>query len=149
MQHIDGQGELFAPDFLAKNPKSPVLQPITPLQAQRPSPINFNEVINRSPEIPGWVLSAGVSYGRSSNSKDVDHQTNRVGHGTNAFAGPYAHFLTTYANFADTQVHRQESHAVIDFQVGKDVGLGMFGKEASSVLSFGVAALRSSHPERP
>jgi len=140
MQHIDGQGVPFAPDFLARNPNSPVLHPTSPLQAQRPPPLNFGEEgkISIAPGNSDWVFSAGVSYGRSGNSKEVDHQTNRVGHGVIAFAGPDAHFLTTYANFADTRVHDQDSHAVVDFRAGKDVGLGMFGKEGSSVLSLGV-----------
>jgi hypothetical protein len=32
----------------------------------------------------------------------------------------------------------QESHTILDFSAGKDVGLGLFGKEGSSTLSFGV-----------
>ena len=40
--------------------------------------------------------------------------------------------------FADTQSHPGQSHVVLDFSVGKDVGLGMFGSNSSSVLSLGV-----------
>jgi iron complex outermembrane receptor protein len=41
-------------------------------------------------------------------------------------------------NFADTAASNRETQAVLDFQVGKDVGLGMFGAHGSSRLSAGV-----------
>ena len=41
-------------------------------------------------------------------------------------------------NFADTQARRSESHAILDFTAGKDVGLGMFGRDSTSTLSLGV-----------
>ena len=46
---------------------------------------------------------------------------------------PYSHL-----KFADAKASQSESHTVLDFQAGKDVGLGMFGSHGSSVLSAGV-----------
>lgn len=139
LEHVGGQGDAFVPAFLAANPNSPVLKPVSPLQAQNPPPFSFaeNSKISFQPENLNWVFSAAVNYGRSSNFKRVDHQTNRI------FSQPPLHastsgFKTTAENFAETQVHGRESHVVLDFSAGKDVGLGMFGKDASSVLSFGV-----------
>jgi hypothetical protein len=40
--------------------------------------------------------------------------------------------------FADIKSPYKESHLVLDFTVGRDVGLGMFGGSSSSVLSAGV-----------
>ncbi len=137
MEHINGQGDAFVPGFLAANPNSSVLQPVTPVQAQRPGPFSFAEEgkISIQPDGSDWVFSVGVNYGRSSNFKHVDHQTNGV-HAKYSHSKPGQ--LITDADFADTQAHRQESHAILDFVAGKDVGLGMFGKEGSSTLSFGV-----------
>ena len=42
------------------------------------------------------------------------------------------------ARFADTQVRNSEQHTILDFQAGKDVGLGLFGKDTSSTVSLGV-----------
>jgi hypothetical protein len=40
--------------------------------------------------------------------------------------------------FVDSQVYHAESHAIMDFQAGKDVGLGLFGEDLSTVLSAGI-----------
>ena len=45
---------------------------------------------------------------------------------------------TSPANFADTKSERREKHEVLDFSAGKDVGLGLFGSQSSSVLGIGV-----------
>jgi iron complex outermembrane recepter protein len=139
LEHVGGQGDAFAPAFLAANPNSPVLQPTTPLQAQNPVPFSFGEEgkISLQPEGSDWVFSVAVNYGRSSNSKHVDHQTKGV-HYANYHSGVPVGQIFTVANFADTQAHRRESHIILDFSVGKDVGLGMFGRDGSSTLSFGV-----------
>jgi len=137
MEHVGGQGDPFAPPFLAANLNSPVLQPTTPVQAQNPVPFSFGEEgkISFQPEDSNWVFSGSVNFGRSSNFKHVDHQTNGV-HYAYVNGVPVKTFATE--NFADTQVHHQESHTILDFVVGKDVGLGLFGKGGSSVLGFGV-----------
>lgn len=139
LQHVGGQGEPFMPGFVAANPNSAVLKQPTPIQAQKPLPFQFGEEgkISLQPEGSDWVFSASVLYGRSSNFKKVDHQTNRVFSLQYPYT-PSKFYKTDLENFANTQVHRRESHAVLDFAVGKDVGLGLFGREGSSNLSLGV-----------
>ena len=136
MERISGQGESFAPAFLSTYSTSSVLQNPTPLQAQKPPAFNFGEEgkISIHPEGSDWVFSAAIRYGRSSSFKEVDHQTNR----TFKNILPSGIVITTIAKFSDSRSHHQESHSVLDFMVGKDVGLGLFGRESSSVLSFGV-----------
>jgi|SRR6185437_6867927 len=140
MEQVSGQGKLFTPDFLAANPDSPVLQPVTPVQAQKPSKFSFGEEgkISIQPVSSDWVFSAGLRYGRSSKVKHVHHQTTRafVGHyTTGSVTRPY---ITSANNFADTLVKRSESHTVLDFSAGREVGIGMFGKSGSSILGLGV-----------
>jgi iron complex outermembrane recepter protein len=139
LEHTTGQGEPFAPAFLAANPHSSVLQSATPLQAQNPPAFAFAEEgkLTFQPDDSNWVFSVAVNYGRSSNSKLVDHQTNRVFSEQYPYT-PSQYLRTDLENFANTHVQRRESHAILDFSVGKDVGLGMFGRESSSVLSLGV-----------
>jgi iron complex outermembrane receptor protein len=140
MDRQTGQGDAFTPGFVAANPNSPVLVPVSPVQAQNPSPFEFAEYgrISFQPESTNWVFSAAVNYGRSSNFKHVDHQTNAVHYAQYNNGAPLPSLYETEVNFADTTVHHQESHAVIDFSVGKDVGLGLFGRNGSSVLNFGI-----------
>lgn len=141
MERASGQGDVFVPAFLAANASSAVLQPTTPVQAQRPSKFSFGGEgkISIQPESSDWVFSAALRYGRSGNVKHVHHQTPRafVSHYISSSGAPGT-YITTVANFADTLVKRSESHAVLDFSVGRDVGVGMFGKPGSSILSFGV-----------
>jgi iron complex outermembrane recepter protein len=142
LEHVGGQGDPFTPGFVAANPNSPVLTSVSSLQAQNPPPFEFAEdgKISFQPESSDWVFSVGVNYGRSRNFRHVDHQTNKTFVTQSARSGvPYKHHnIHATEDFADTQVHRRESHAILDFSVGKDVGLGLFGKESSSVFSFGV-----------
>ncbi len=140
LERAAGQGNSFAPGFLTTYQNSPVLQPTTPLQAQNPPPFSFAEdgKISFQPNGWNWIFFAAVNYGRSSNFKHVDQQTNRVGPPTHGFYISHGRSFATTADFADTQVHRRESHTILDFVVGKDVGLGMFGRESSSTLGFGI-----------
>lgn len=139
MQHVSGQGEAFEPAFLAANPASPVLQPMTPLQAQKPSPFDFGGEgkISLQPKDSDWVFSAAVRMGRSSSAKDVSHQTKGV-HQVTKSGAPFGSHVFATEDFAETQNHFREEHATLDFSAGRDVGLGMFGNEASSILGFGV-----------
>ncbi len=89
-----------------------------------------------------WVFSAGVRYGRSLRKVDVNQQTHPApfyaeiyhvpGYGDLVLGqhGPLA------SRFANTQMKADESHLVLDFQAGKDVGLGLFG--GSSQVNLGV-----------
>jgi iron complex outermembrane recepter protein len=139
MENVGGQGEIFAPPFLAANPDSSVLWTgVTPLQAQQPPKFSFGEEVRISfqPEGSDWVFSASARVGRSSDFRHVHHQ----GHATHPkyFHGVPTGVGATVTNFADTRAQHRENHAVLDFLAGKDVGLGMLGGESSSTLSFGV-----------
>ncbi len=138
LERAGGQGDNFPVGFVTANPDSPVLHPVSPFQAQNPTPFSFggNGSVSLQPQASDWIFSAAIRYGRSSNFKHVDHQTNRT-HVT-----PYA--ITTVEDFADTKVQRRESHAILDFSAGKDLGLGLFGREGSSVVSLGVRFVQFS-----
>jgi hypothetical protein len=139
--HASGQGDSFPIGFLAANPNSPVLRPVSPLQAQRPEPFGFAEEgkITFQPESSGWNFSVGVTYGRSNSSKHIHNQTDNVFYKYLQSGLPRqpAH-PDTKADFADTHAQRRESHVILDFTAGKDVGMGMFGKESSSTVGLGV-----------
>jgi iron complex outermembrane recepter protein len=142
MENVTGQGEVFAPPFLAANSDSSVLWTgVTPLEAQKPATFSFGEEgrISFQPEGSDWVFSAAALIGRSSNFRHVHHQTYET------FVWEYKYGVRPPAenprginNFSDTTARHSESHNILDFQAGKDVGLGIFGKDSSSTLSFGV-----------
>jgi hypothetical protein len=141
MDKVGGQGEAFAPPFLSANLASAVIwNGATPLDAQKSPKFAFGEdgKISFQPENSDWVFSAGVQIGRSGNDRRVHHQT------YNLFYIAYINGAPAEANphgidaFADTQASRSETYGILDFQAGKDVGLGLFGNGSKSTVSVGV-----------
>lgn len=73
------------------------------------------------------IFSAGVKFGRTARNITGAVFTQTTDYSTSTYSGVSTH---------------RESHVNLDFQVGKDFGLGMFGHEGSSVFS---AGLRYAH----
>lgn len=96
------------------------------------------------PQGTDWVLSASVMYGRSVSHPHVHQQTAPKNAYLLVGGVPYTGTaippaIAVRAKFADTVSHNSESHSIVDFRVGRDVGLGMLGgKDGESVLSLGV-----------
>jgi hypothetical protein len=150
-----GQNSIFVPSFISKNPSAPALQGFD-LQAQKSSVFSNGAEgkITFQPEDTNWVFSASVLYGRANSSKNVSQAT--PGHHlryksvyaiygaptTSGYRSKHFHCCVTHYNntpggaFASMQARSHQSHAVIDFQAGRDVGLGLFG--SSSIVSAGV-----------
>jgi len=119
---------------------------------QTPPRHSFDEFgkISITPSATDWELSASVRYGRAKSVRDVRQQT--VPHPFTKYY--YSNYPTVNgavnrlrrnltavpvaAKFADTELQISEQHLLLDFQAGKDVGLGMFGLHGSSVVSVGV-----------
>jgi len=127
---MDGRPSIFSPSQKFERP---------PLWG-----IDGNAALSFRPDDSSWVFSASIRYGRSASARNFRQQTH---------PGPFvSHYLTSgsrvpatrshfpFANkFADTRARTSEHHAILDFQAGKDVGLGMFGiRGGSSVVNAGV-----------
>lgn len=139
MSKLGGGSEPYAPDFASARPSN-----FSPSGKFEKSPIYSIEEVGKLSLKPGgfdWVLSAAVRYGRSSVHRYVHEQS--------PFAPPQSYALrssSTYrpvrtplaARFAETTAGNSEQHLIADFQAGKDVGLGLFGKHSSSQVSLGV-----------
>jgi hypothetical protein len=133
--------EPFAPPFTVMRPSN-----FTPSQKFEKQPFyGFDEYgrISVQSENSSWVFSAQVRYGRSSIARHVRQQS--------PFASPQRYYLypsypSIYhatrspiaARFADTTARDAERHMIADFEVGKDVGLGLFNNRSSSIISMGV-----------
>ena len=146
LERIAGQVDPFAPPFTRLSPTPEPYKPISPLAAQKPTNYSYGEEgkISFEPNGSDWVFSAGVRYGRSNNTKHV-HQQSAA---TKQFPNPkYLIAPTVYPTptatataqrFADIKARNAESHLVLDFQAGKDVGLGFLNARGSSVVTAGV-----------
>jgi hypothetical protein len=92
--------------------------------------------ITFAPSGTDWVFSASARFGRSNGHKQDIHSTEREPFTPNT---AYDNQLTPYVvRFFNGQGREQESHTILDFQVGKDVGLGLFGSSSTSVVEAGV-----------
>lgn len=105
------------------------------LHTQRPARIalGFDGKAIFQPKGSDWSLSVGLRYGRSQTNRHVHQQSPVPTHQYSAFTS-----ALYVAAFADTKAVFDESHAVLDFAVGKDVGLGMLGREGTSTINVGV-----------
>jgi hypothetical protein len=158
LDRVDGGQQAFAPAFIANNPNSTAFDPISPLQAERPPGFSFGGEgkILFQPEDSNWVFSASIRYGRANGFRHV-HQSanNKPVYEHLVYRGPYEGTFTQFPageytpaikNFLDVAEKQSESHAIVDFQAGRDFGLGLFGRPGTSVLNAGMRfAQFSSH----
>ncbi len=138
-ERLSGRPETFAPAFF--NLASP--DDLAPMvDAQRPSPYSLGEEgkISFLPEGTNWVFSVALRYGRSHTARHSHHHTQLPGLGPIYIPGLYleTNLEPTDLPYGDGQTSLSESHLVLDFQAGKDVGLGMFGAHGNSTINAGV-----------
>jgi len=139
LNRLEESQEAFAPPFVALTPS---IFP-SPLEAERSARYGLDESASLTiqPRGSDWVFSAAIRYGRSSTNRHVHHQTYPglyyKYHSPNG-APIYSGIPAIAARFTDAKVQRTETHAVLDFQAGKDVGVGLFGHDATATLDVGV-----------
>ena len=139
--------EPYAPPFAALTPSN-IPSPQTFQKPPREG-VDENASFKVQPDDSDWSFSASIRYGRSGNSRHPHQQT----HPASAVFqseqrvskyGSYRHGIYTSpirpvaARFTDVLAKQSEGHTVLDFQAGKDVGLGLFGRDASSTLNVGL-----------
>ncbi len=136
-EQTGGQNIVLAPVFM-QNITAAARSSI--LGAQNPSPfsVGVEGKITIAPHNMNWIISAAVRYGRSNSARHDHNQTAYARYVKQFAVNPYSHFNQPPSALGDGQTKFNESHTVIDFQAGKDVGLGLFGSHGSSVISAGV-----------
>lgn len=144
LAHLSAGEEKFAPPFVLRTPR-PSPENIDPLSVGHPPRSSFDKEgkITFEPKSSDWVFSVGVRYGRSNADQHLRQQSPYLTQPLNAktvarFPYNFAPFFRNALQFIDTTQKNEETHAVVDFQAGKDVGLGMFGNNVTSVFSLGV-----------
>lgn len=138
LEQVDGALAPFAPDFLTSEPR-PLAEKTSPLAFQHPPHYSngFEGKIVFEPEGSEWQLAASIRYGRSNRSARL-HQEATITSTKLGFFADYYHRIGDYyqtMGYADTRVSNSESHTVLDFTAGKDLGIGALGKSA---LHFGI-----------
>ncbi len=97
--------------------------------------------ISFQPKGSDWIFTASARYGRvqttrrSLEQKDVFGPQMLKGGG---YLGPIVPFTPSYEAYGIGYSSNSESHAIVDFQVGKDIGIGLLGRGTDSIISFGI-----------
>jgi hypothetical protein len=137
-ERVGGSQELFVPPFMTSIP-APLVSPVG-IENTMSWAYGADGKVSFQPEGSDWIFSAAVRYGRAQGAKHTHQQT---AHGPiTVHAGSSSAVIPTSAltadKFADANVSNSEAHAIIDFQAGREVGLGMFGRGSTSVLGAGI-----------
>lgn len=134
---LDDSQEIFAPVFPNSPPRPSIFSPSQ--KFEKPPLYGFEEFgsLSFQPDDSNWIFSASIRYGRSGRNRQVQQETNpehlKYFPSIPGFGVPVAQ------RFAQTNARTSEKYDVLDFEAGRDVGLGTFGnKDASSVISAGV-----------
>jgi len=137
IERANGGDSAFAAPFYGDLP--PEIDSPATIINQLPWSLGPEAKISLQPDGSNWIFSAAIRYGRSSNHRSA-HQVTYQPPGYNVSGYPCCHTFVkhVYGDYANTQSHHQENHLILDFQAGKDVGVGLFGKDGSSVVSAGV-----------
>lgn len=141
LQRIGGGEDRFAPDFTIDN-AGRSFNKISPLSLQRLPryAVDGDASISFSPQGADWDLVAAVRYGRSNGAKNLHqqaHYSKKLNNGRPPTDSKYLSIMVPYTNSNHTEVQTKESHLILDFSAGKDVGLGLSGA-AESKLSLGL-----------
>ena len=135
---LQGTSRSFTAPFMYADPVPVAYLGATPTENQRAPNFAFGAdgKITFQPEDSDWILSAGIRYGRSHGKRHVHHQTPQH---FSLYTNGRSYYQTKYLSpFADTKSRHDEHHAMVDFQAGRDVGMGLFGRDGTSTLSVGV-----------
>jgi hypothetical protein len=142
LERNDGIGAPFTPAFMQFKPTPAPFKTASPIDVQHAPRYSkgAEATIVLEPSGSDWVFSASVRYGRSNGNKHVIAQTHpeRSKYLGPAYGRAPIGATQIVPQFADTTVRLSETHTVLDFNAGKDVGLGIFGRDSTSIFSLGV-----------
>jgi hypothetical protein len=157
LERIDNGQQFFSPPLVAG---ATALGFQSPLAVQSPPKYAYGieGKITFEPQNADWVFSASVRYGRSNGHKAL-YQQKQANQFTLKFYPPlptlYPFIPSTVPRTPPTPYHvnatgrNSASHTILDFQAGKDVGLGLFSGKNGSLLSLGIRfAQFSSHSQQ-
>ena len=135
LERVDGGQTAFAPPFFTAVTDGGFK---SPLAVDRPARYSegLEGKISFLPDGSDWVFAGSIRYGRSNGNRFLHQQPN--GQVTRFAVGTKYLTKTAAARYAETKAENSESHLIVDFQVGKDVGLGMFGRGSTSTINFGL-----------
>lgn len=152
LEMLQGTSSPFVAPFMTLTPTPAPFNEAPPIESQQPKNTawGLEGSLDFQPKDSDWTFSAGIRYGRSRTKRHV-HQQSAVPDLVFQYT-LYQQYTGTrvfpFQQFADTKLLASESHLLLDFMAGKDVGLGSFGKSGRSTISAGVRFAQFSSKAR-
>ena len=152
LERIDGGEASINPPFLTENIDAPFnLVPPASVRAAPRYGFAGEGKLTIAPKGTDWVFSAAARFGRTNGFKEQHQQTTKQITQTNGYTpanAKYRRFYRPITSYNHTAIKTSESHTILDFKAGKDVGLGMFGGKTTSTFSLGVRVAQfTTHSE--
>ena len=142
LERLSGGQQAFSPPF------SPALDadhfvPFSTIQSAPRFSVGGQGRLSFAPKSTKWLFSASVRYGRS-NRAGQQHEETQPASPILFYSIPAFDFYLRRAvppkakKFISAASQDAENHAVVDFQVGRDVGVGMIGAHGVSEFDLGI-----------
>lgn len=142
LERLNNSQQAFSPLFIGSVTQPSLLSALN-VQDSSGSSVGGEGKIVLQPSRDDWSFSASVRYGRSNANRHRHAQIKNALQPMHvsldgAEYGPKYYYPTGHVKFSDATMKQSETHVVLDFMAGKDVGLGIFGERGSYTVSAGV-----------
>ena len=135
LERMESGQKAFAPPFFSSAIPAAVA-PMVDAQKQPSHSFGENGKITFEPTGSNWLVSSSIRYGRASAVRHLHYETARQTVPVTLGGAPFSGLREN--KLGDGQGGTRESHLLLDFRAGKDVGLGLFDAKGFSVVSAGV-----------
>lgn len=142
LEGLTNDQESFAPPFVSELLENPFTPP-SKIEAPPRDSFGQEASVTFAPERSDWAFSVSVRYGRANSSGNNHEETSPASPEFIESIPNYDFYQITpfppaARRFATTSARTHTTDLVVDFQAGKDVGLGVFGKYGTSTLNGGI-----------
>ncbi len=139
MERIEGTSSPFIAPFMVQSPTPAPYHDDIFIDGQSPPNLafGFDGKLSFQPEGSDWVFSVAARFGRSHEDRTIHQQTPFVPIRTDA----HRNYAALYAQITPSS---KESHSILDFNIGRDVGFGAFGRNGQSTINAGVRFVQLS-----
>jgi len=137
LERLVGNQEVFSLPFLNSFDEHGFAS-VLPVQRGAHYSSGIEGTLELDPRGTDWIFSASVRYGRSNASRSrYQRQPEPLVSGRTLYGRPLQTHLDP-APHLNASSKNAETHAVVDFSAGRDVGVGLLSKFDQSKVSFGI-----------
>jgi len=128
---LENSEEAYLPSFVAGTSRlSFITEPPAAIEKPASTSWDGNAKLRFQPAGSSWMFSIAARYGRNKADRSLDQRT--------AERTPTNYYFVEHNAYQNLSAKTVDSHLILDFSVGKDVGLGMFGQGGKSVINAGI-----------